>query len=158
MDTHVPTVMQVLPQNTIYSNMSDQFMKKDKILNVNIVAKKWQLGKDSKIILGNPIIQSIVKYVKNKFRIRLNSKDMSYLCTKIPKVPGFVKNVLKVYFFRRPVMKNMSKINIKQSYPTKIAIRILLEFHSHLLLTRKCQRDLYCVKISQKCIFFDVQL
>ena len=78
---------------------------------------------------------------------------MSYLCTKIPKVPGFVRNVLKVYFFRRPVMKNISKINIRQSYPTKIAIRILLEFNCHLLLTRKYQRDLYCVKISQKCFF-----
>ena len=66
--------------------MFDQFMKKDKILSVNIVAKKWQLGKDSKIILGNLIIQSIVKYVKNKFRIQSNSKDMSYLCTKILKV------------------------------------------------------------------------
>ena len=65
---------------------------------------------------------------------------MLCLCTKIPKVPGFVRNVLKVYFFRRPVMKNMSKISIRQSYPTKIAIRILLEFHYHLLLTRKYQR------------------
>ena len=72
MGTHVPTVMQVLPQNTIYSNMFDQFTKKGKILSVNIVAKKWQLGKDSRIILGNPIIQSVVKYVKNKFPIRLN--------------------------------------------------------------------------------------
>ena len=75
---------------------------------------------------------------------------MSYLCTKIPKVPGFVRNVLKVYFFRRPVMKNMSKINIRQSYPTKIAIRISSRIPLPSAIDKKIPEEPVVLNISHR--------